>query len=112
MKLPTVPPIATQTSSDPNEKNSITNPTLVNGAFNDFSKGAKVGAESVNNGVESVPGWTVVNSAQEVIPLINRRKTPTATVSKNEFVNPNNNNAVVLGVSSTEFFTDNMNKGK
>ncbi|QTJ55031.1 SasC/FmtB family protein [Dolosigranulum pigrum] len=112
VKLPTVPPIATQTSSDPNEKNSITNPTLVNGAFNDFSKGAKVGAESVNNGVESVPGWTVVNSAQEVIPLINRRKTPTATVSKNEFVNPNNNNAVVLGVSSTEFFTDNMNKGK
>ena len=112
VQLPLAPTTATQTSSDPNEKNSITNPTLVNGAFNDFSKGAKVGAESVNNGVESVPGWTVVNSAQEVIPLINRRKTPTATVSKNEFVNPNNNNAVVLGVSSTEFFTDNMNKGK
>ncbi|QTJ36706.1 SasC/FmtB family protein [Dolosigranulum pigrum] len=112
VKLPTAPTMATQTSSDPNEKNSITNPTLINGDFSDLSQGAKVGAESVNNGVNSVPGWTVINSTQEVIPLINRRKALTATVSRNEFVNPNNNNAVVLGVSSTEFVTDNLNKGK
>ncbi|QTJ57515.1 SasC/FmtB family protein [Dolosigranulum pigrum] len=112
VKLPAAPTTATQTSSDPNEKNSITNPTLINGNFSDLSQGAKVGAESVNNGVNSVPGWTVINSTQEVIPLINRRKALTATVSRNEFVNPNNNNAVVLGVSSTEFVTDNLNKGK
>ncbi|RAN56779.1 hypothetical protein B8A40_08175, partial [Dolosigranulum pigrum] len=112
VKLPAAPTTATQTSSDPNEKNSIMNPTLINGDFSDLSQGAKVGAESVNNGVNSVPGWTVINSTQEVIPLINRRKALTATVSRNEFVNPNNNNAVVLGVSSTEFVTDNLNKGK
>ncbi|QDO91029.1 SasC/FmtB family protein [Dolosigranulum pigrum] len=108
VQLPSAPTTATQTSSDPNEKNSITNPTLINGDFSDLTLGAVVG--SAENGPDSVPGWTVVNSSQTKIPLVNRRHTSTGTTGP--FANNNRNNAVVVGASNNRHISNSNQTGK
>ena len=108
VQLPLAPTTATQTSSDPNEKNSITNPTLINGDFSDLTLGAVVG--SADNGPDSVPGWTVVNSNQTKIPLVNRRHTSTGTTGP--FANNNRNNAVVVGASNNRHISNSNQTGK
>ena len=108
VKLPAAPTTTTQTSSDPNEKNSITNPTLINGDFSDLTLGAVVG--SADNGPDSVPGWTVVNSSQTKIPLVNRRHTSTGTTGP--FANNDRNNAVVVGASNSRHVSNSNQTGK
>ncbi|RAN50969.1 hypothetical protein B8A39_07925, partial [Dolosigranulum pigrum] len=111
VKLPTAPTMATQTSSDPNEKNSITNPTLINGDFSDLTLGAVVG--SADNEPNSVPGWTVVNSNQTKIPLVNRRSTNFGNQEHPQDKNHDStrNNGVILGASDNAFYSTNNKTG-
>ncbi|WP_281524047.1 SasC/FmtB family protein, partial [Dolosigranulum pigrum] len=111
VQLPTAPTTETQTSSDPNEKNSITNPTLINGDFSDLSLGAVVG--SADNGPDSVPGWTVVNSNQTKIPLVNRRSTNFGNQGHPQDKNHDStrNNGVILGASDNAFYSTNNKTG-
>ncbi|WP_347299136.1 SasC/FmtB family protein [Dolosigranulum savutiense] len=111
VQLPAAPTTATQTSSDPNEKNSITNPTLINGDFSDLTLGAVVG--SADNGPDSVPGWTVVNSSQTKIPLVNRRSTNFGNQGHPQDKNHDStrNNGVILGASDNAFYSSNNKTG-